>query len=73
MIIAERYRDLVNAYLERNSPWRGQADSAMPKLYGLPVEFSPSPDKDPQWAVINFNLEKEPGCRYATPTFRLFE
>jgi uncharacterized protein (TIGR02652 family) len=74
VIIAERYKDLVNGYLERNSPWRGQGDpTATPKLYGLPVEFSPPESQDPQWAVINFALEKEPGVPVRYPYFRLFE
>lgn len=73
VIIAQRYRELVNAYLERSAPWRGQTDSTTPRLYGLPVEFSPDPTQDPRWHVINFNLEKEPGVPMRYPYFRLFE
>lgn len=74
VIIAERYQDLVNSYLERSSPWRGGVEAGtVPKLYGLPVQFSPSPAQDPQWEVINFSLEKEPGVPIRYPYFRLFE
>ena len=73
VIIAERYRDLVKAYLERSAPWRGQGEGGTPRLYGLPVEFSPSPEEEPRWDVINFNLEKEPGVPVRYPYFRLFE
>ncbi|ASC73170.1 hypothetical protein XM38_041320 [Halomicronema hongdechloris C2206] len=72
MIIARRYRELVNAYLERSPPWRGQLDTITPRLYGLPVEFSPTPEEEPCWAVINFDLEKEPGVPVRYPYFRLF-
>jgi hypothetical protein len=37
------------------------------------VQFSPSPAQDPQWEVINFSLEKEPGVPIRYPYFRLFE
>lgn len=73
VIIAERYRELVKAYLERSAPWRGQGEGGIPRLYGLPVEFSPSPEEEPRWDVINFNLEKEPGVPVRYPYFRLFE
>ncbi|WP_008311430.1 TIGR02652 family protein [Leptolyngbya sp. PCC 6406] len=73
VIIAQRYRELVNAYLERSAPWRGSGDSHLPRLYGLPVEFSPDSQTEPQWDVINFNLEKEPGVPVRYPYFRLFE
>ena len=71
VIIASRYRELVSAYLERNNP--GAKQSKTPKLYGLPVEFSPEPLEDPRWDVINFDLEKEPGIPKRYPYFRLFE
>ena len=71
VIIASRYRELVSAYLERNNP--GANHSKAPKLYGLPVEFSPEPPEDPRWDVINFDLEKEPGIPKRYPYFRLFE
>ena len=73
MIIAQRYHPLVNTYLERGAPWRTPGDSAPLRLYGLPVEFSPDPTADPQWAVINFTLEKEPGVPVRYPYFRLFD
>lgn len=73
VVIAQRYRELVSAYLERSAPWRGAGEGQMPRLYGLPVEFSPDPDQDPQWSVINFRLEKEPGVPVRYPYFRLFE
>ncbi|MDJ0729662.1 MAG: TIGR02652 family protein [Crocosphaera sp.] len=72
VIIANRYKDLVSTYLERNTSWRGNSQS-VPRLYGLPVEFSPDIPKEPQWEVINFDLEKEPGVPKRYPYFRLFE
>jgi uncharacterized protein (TIGR02652 family) len=72
VIIAQRYRNLISAYFERNSGWSTHLDSPIPRLYGLPVVFSPDPEQEPCWAVINFDLEKEPG----TPVrsyLRLFE
>lgn len=73
VIIASRYRELVNNYLERNSPWRGNPESGIPRLYGLPVEFSSDSPEEPCWQVINFDLEKEPGVPKRYPYFRLFE
>ncbi|WP_017306169.1 TIGR02652 family protein [Spirulina subsalsa] len=74
VIIANRYRDLVSGYLERNTSWRNNnVDPHLPKLYGLPVDFSPETDQDPRWEVINFALEKEPGVPVRYPYFRLFE
>ncbi|MEB3338336.1 MAG: TIGR02652 family protein, partial [Leptolyngbyaceae bacterium] len=73
VIIARRYKDLISSYLERSTPWRGQADSPRPRLYGLPVEFSSSSETDPSWEVINFQLDKEPGAPVRYPYFRLFE
>ena len=73
VIIAQRYQDLVKTYLARGAPWRGQSDGGTPRLYGLPVEFSPPPEEVPCWDVINFNLEKEPGVPLRYPYFRLFE
>ncbi|NEO27875.1 MAG: DUF2396 family protein, partial [Kamptonema sp. SIO4C4] len=71
---ASRYRELVSTYLERSSPWQGsQGDAKTPRLYGLPVTFSPEATDDPQWDVINFTLEKEPGVPVRYPYFRLFE
>jgi uncharacterized protein (TIGR02652 family) len=73
VIIAERYKSLVSAYLERSAPWREPLETNAPQLYGLPVAFSPSAEQDPCWDVINFNLEKEPGVPIRYPYFRLFE
>ena len=73
MIIAQRYRDLISAYLERSNPWRANYDSCQSKLYGLPVKFSPDPKDEPCWEVINFQLEKEQGELVRYPYFRLFE
>lgn len=73
VIIASRYKDLVSAYLKPSSPWRENLDSQEPKLYGLPVIFSPEPTEDACWEVINFDLEKELGAPSRYPYFRLFE
>ncbi|MGL5804638.1 MAG: TIGR02652 family protein [Xenococcaceae cyanobacterium] len=73
VIIALRYKDLVSAYLERSNPWRDTTDIKSPRLYGLPVVFSPESTIEPCWEVINFNLEKEPGVPLRYPYFRLFE
>ena len=74
VIIAERYQELVSNYLRRNHAWReGEGNNHLPRLYGLPVEFSPSAQEHPCWAVINFDLEKEKGIPKRYPYFRLFE
>jgi uncharacterized protein (TIGR02652 family) len=75
VIIAQRYQELISTYLERSAAWREPTESsaARHQLYGLPVEFSPNPDQEPCWAVINFDLEKEPGVPAKYPYFRLFE
>lgn len=73
VIIARRYQVLVSSYLERNSSWHGNEDSQLPRLYGLPVEFSPDLSEQGRWDVINFDLEKEPGVPKRYPYFRLFE
>ncbi|ATS19261.1 TIGR02652 family protein [Synechococcus sp. PCC 6717] len=73
VIIAQRYRDLFCAYLERNTPWRGSTDPQMLRLFGLPVEFSPPANTDERWDVINFDLEKEPGAPIRPPYFRMFD
>jgi uncharacterized protein (TIGR02652 family) len=77
VVIAHRYRELISTYLERSTPWRGPTETTKPRLYGLPVEFSPefSPEStpDPCWEVINFDLEKEPGAPVRYPYFRLME
>ena len=63
----------MSTYLERNTPWRSQAEFPKPRLYGLPVEFSAESEDEPCWEVINFNLDKEPGTPVRYPYFRLFE
>jgi conserved hypothetical protein TIGR02652, cyanobacterial len=73
IIIAQRYRELISVYLERSTSWRGESESPMPKLYGLPVDFSPESQEEACWEVINFDLEKEPGVPIRYPYFRLFE
>jgi uncharacterized protein (TIGR02652 family) len=73
VIIAARYQELVSTYLERSTPWRESLDTQIPKLYGLPVEFSVEASVEPRWDVINFDLEKEPGAPVRYPYFRLLE
>ncbi len=73
VIIAQRYQELISTYLERSTPWRGQGESQKPRLYGLPVEFSPDAVHEPCWDVINFDLAKEPGAPVRYPYFRLLE
>ena len=73
IIIANRYRDLVSVYLERNNPSNFKTEAKSPRLYGLPVEFSSDSAPDSCWQVINFDLEKEPGIPKRYPYFRLFE
>ncbi len=73
VIIAKRYQDLMNTYLERAAAWQGLPEDEKPRLYGLPVEFSPDPLEEPCWDVINFDLEKEPGLPARYPYFRIFE
>ena len=73
VIIANRYRDLVGSYLERSHPWREGTEQKAPKLYGLPVVFSPESSTEPYWEIINFSLEKEPGVPRHYPYRFLFE
>lgn len=73
VIIARRYQDLISGYLERSTPWRGQSEQSRPRLYGLPVDFSPDSKEEPCWEVINFELEKEPSVPVRYSYFRLFE
>jgi len=73
IIIAQRYQELISGYLERSTSWREESEESEPKLYGLPVEFSPATEVEPCWEVINFDLEKEPGVPVRYPYFRLFE
>ncbi|WP_369769895.1 TIGR02652 family protein [Gloeocapsa sp. PCC 73106] len=73
VIIASRYRELVSAYLDKTTPKRSHTESLLPRLYGLPVDFSPETPEEPCWEVINFDLEKEPGAPTRYPYFRMFE
>lgn len=72
VVVAARYQTLLATYLDRSSQ-RTTLDPTQPRLYGLPVEFSPDPTEDPRWEVINFALDKEPGVPVRYPYFRLFE
>jgi uncharacterized protein (TIGR02652 family) len=72
VIIASRYKELVSSYLEQTNSIQ-ENELHNPRLYGLPVEFSPEPQQEPCWAVINFELEKEPGVPVRYPYFRLFD
>jgi uncharacterized protein (TIGR02652 family) len=80
VIIAERYRGLISSYLvsadsdkETLYPsWTGTTNQpSLPRLFGLPVEFSPESTTEPCWNVINFDLEKEPGIPIQYPYFRM--
>jgi uncharacterized protein (TIGR02652 family) len=52
--------------------WAGVTEQPMmPRLFGLPVEFSPESTIEPCWKVINFDLEKEPGIPIQYPYFRM--
>ncbi len=73
VIIAERYQALIKSYFQRSSPWQGNHEEKSPRLYGLPVEFSPTAEANPCWSVINFDLEKEPGVPVNYRYFRLSE
>jgi uncharacterized protein (TIGR02652 family) len=86
VIIAQRYRDSIASHLigessaieilvggvspTENSPLTAPSEPLKPRLFGLPVEFSPPPSESPCWAVINFTLEKEPGIPIQYPYFR---
>jgi uncharacterized protein (TIGR02652 family) len=78
VVIAERYRELIGGYLdspgatlrERQQPWAG-TEPPKPRLFGLPVEFSPDPVDDLRWKTINFELEKELGIPVQYPYFRM--
>ncbi|MGB3532453.1 MAG: TIGR02652 family protein [Microcoleaceae cyanobacterium] len=72
VIIAQRYQDLISAYLDPCASWRSAAEKNQPKLYGLPVVFSPDPKDEPCWDVINFDLEKEQGAPVRYPYFPRF-
>jgi uncharacterized protein (TIGR02652 family) len=73
VVIANRYRELVSAYLDQTGVKRNKDDSTLPRLYGLPVDFSPEGTIEPCWEVINFDLEKEPGAPTRYPYFRMFD
>ena len=70
--IANRYKDLVSSYLERSHPWQEEGNKS-PRLYGLPVNFSPEAVGESCWEVINFSLEKEKGVPRHYPYRFLFE
>jgi uncharacterized protein (TIGR02652 family) len=82
VIIAQRYRDSIAGYLvgessrtenlsiPDNHSLTVPSEPPKPRLFGLPVEFSPAPSEDPCWAVINFTLEKEVGIPIQYPYFR---
>jgi uncharacterized protein (TIGR02652 family) len=87
VIIAERYRELIGGYLvgfgenlisdtdSAKENHRSRTDSPdrsiLPRLFGLPVEFSAESTEEPCWKVINFNLETEPGIPIQYPYFRM--
>lgn len=81
VIIAERYRSLIGSYLvgtevkdscqARTGTAETSSPPSLPRLFGLPVEFSPESLTSPCWQVINFDLEKEPGIPIQYPYFRM--
>jgi uncharacterized protein (TIGR02652 family) len=80
VIIAERYRSLIGSYLvnpdsskehDVGSSTEATPPPMLPRLFGLPVEFSPTATSAPCWKVINFDLEKEPGIPIQYPYFRM--
>ncbi|MBF2097339.1 MAG: TIGR02652 family protein [Gloeomargaritaceae cyanobacterium C42_A2020_066] len=73
VIIADRYREMMAGYLEKNPAWPGESETCRYRLYGLPVDFSPSAEAEPCWAVVNFTLDKEPGVPLRYPYLRLFD
>ncbi len=74
VIIAQRYYPLISSYLEKADNWQeNEQEKKTYKLYGLPVEFSPNPETESCWEVINFVLEKEKGSPSRYPYYRLFE
>ena len=79
VVIAQRYRELLGSYLERTALGENNGEnntgrpSGLLRLYGLPVEFGPDPKDSPQWQVVNFLLDKEPGVPNHSPYSRFFE
>lgn len=73
VIIAERYYNLINSYLDKGSALQGGKENKLYKLYGLSVEFSSQSEEESCWEVINFVLEKEKGTPSRYPYFHLFE
>lgn len=73
VIIAERYQALMMPYLEHGAPWQDDGAQKVSKLYGLPVAFSDRAEADTRWAVINFDLEKEPGVPTQYRYLKIFE
>ena len=80
VIIAARYRELIGSYLvgadsgkdRRHQSWTGDTETPVtPRLFGLPVEFSPEATAEPCWKAINFDLQKEPGIPIQYPYFRM--
>jgi len=73
VVIAERYETLMMPYLEHGAPWQSKRGEKVPKLYGLPVVFSEPSSVDSRWAIINFDLEKEPGVPTQYRYLKIFE
>ncbi len=73
VIIAQRYQRLMSPYLEHGAPWQSPGHEKSPKLYGLPVTFSEPASVTPQWAVVNFDLEKEPGVPTQYRYLKMFD
>ncbi|MGB3297734.1 MAG: TIGR02652 family protein [Phormidesmis sp.] len=73
VVIAQRYQALMTPYLEHGAPWQDDGKQKVPKLYGLPVAFSDRADPDTRWAIINFDLEKEPGVPTQYRYLKIFE
>ena len=63
VIIANRYRDLVSSYIERNTNWRGNGLGAAthPRPYVLPIALSSDAHVPPAWDAIHYYLERQPG------------
>jgi uncharacterized protein (TIGR02652 family) len=70
VMIAQRYQELINSHLEQGMPWL-MGEASLPLLYNLPVSFSPEAAAEPRWAVVNFELDTEPGIPLHYPYFRI--